>query len=145
MIGDSLLATPLYGDDYAIASTRDVYLPAGKWVDYDTGKLYIGGKLLPDFPLPVGKTPLFVGGAGILLERSQDRLVARIYPLSQEAKEVFALPEENRDATIELDTVHLHNAKVIDQTTHHQVTAAWERFALEFPIEGGHTYMIQAK
>ncbi len=145
MIGDSLLATPLYGDDYATASTRDVYLPAGKWMDYDTGKLYTGGRLLPDFPLPVGKTPLFVGGAGIVLERNQNKLVARIYPVSGQAKEVFALAQENRDVTIELETAHLHEAKVVDQTTHHQVTAAWERFALQFSIEGGHTYTIQGK
>ncbi len=38
LIGESLLATPLYGDDYATANTRDVYLPEGKWIDYDSGK-----------------------------------------------------------------------------------------------------------
>ena len=45
LIGDSLLATPLYGNDYDTASSRDVYLSAGKWMDYDTGKLYSGGKV----------------------------------------------------------------------------------------------------
>ena len=145
MIGDSLLATPLYGNDYATASSRDVYLPAGKWMDYDSGKLYAGGRQLRDFPLPVGKTPLFVGGAGIILERSRNQLVARVYPVAGQAKEVFALPEGNQEATIELNTPHLHDAKVVDQTTHHPVASAWERFALQFPIEGGHTYTIQAK
>jgi hypothetical protein len=30
MIGPSLMATPLYGDDYATASTRDIYLPRAR-------------------------------------------------------------------------------------------------------------------
>ncbi len=145
MIGDSLLATPLYGDDYATASSRDVYLPAGKWMDYDSGKTHMGGKFLRDFPLPPDKTPLFVGGAGIVVERSENQLVARVYPIAARAKEVFALPGETQDATIELETAQLHNAKVIDQTTRHQVMAAWKRFALQFPVEGGHTYTIQGK
>lgn len=43
MIGDAMLAVPLYGSDYATASTRDVYLPTGRWMDFDTGKIYAGG------------------------------------------------------------------------------------------------------
>ena len=38
LIGDALMACPLYGDDYAITNTRDIYLPTGTWIDYDTGK-----------------------------------------------------------------------------------------------------------
>ena len=42
LIGDALMAIPLYGDDYATATTRDVYLPRGRWIDYDTGAVYEG-------------------------------------------------------------------------------------------------------
>ena len=69
MIGDSLLATPLYGNDFETAGTRDIYLPAGIWIDYDTGKKYQGPNTLPGYPLPPGKTPLFVGGTGIVVEK----------------------------------------------------------------------------
>lgn len=36
LLGESLMAIPLYGDDYATAQTRDVYLPNGRWIDYDS-------------------------------------------------------------------------------------------------------------
>ena len=35
-------ATPLYGEDYETATTRDVYLPAGEWIDYDDGTRHTG-------------------------------------------------------------------------------------------------------
>jgi alpha-glucosidase (family GH31 glycosyl hydrolase) len=129
MIGDALLATPLYGNDYATASSRDVYLPAGNWMDYDTGKLYVGGVLLPEFSLPIGKTPLFVGGSGIVIEREGKQIVARVYPIGVEAKEIFSLPGEERDVTLELATRNLRSAKVVDRTAHRPIAARWERFA----------------
>jgi len=38
MLGPSLMATPLYGNDYGTAESRDVYLPLGRWMDYDTAR-----------------------------------------------------------------------------------------------------------
>ncbi len=83
LLGPSLLACPLCGDDYATAQTRDVYLPAGKWMDYDTGELYTGPKLLNGFPLPPSKTPLFIGGKGVLVKRNlkDNSLSAFVYPI----------------------------------------------------------------
>ena len=51
LLGPSLLACPLYGDDYWQTETRDVYLPAGPWMDFDTGELHQGPKLLKAFAL----------------------------------------------------------------------------------------------
>ena len=84
LLGPSLLACPLYGNDYATATTRDVYLPAGNWMDYDTGEVHTGPKLLPQFPLPPGKTPLFVGGKGVLVLRDLKgkSLQAKVYPVA---------------------------------------------------------------
>jgi len=145
LIGDSLLATPLYGNDYDTASGRDVYLPAGKWMDYDTGKLYTGGRLLPGFPLPVGKTPLFVGGAGIVIERDGQQTVARVYPLGGVAKESFLLPGAEKETVLEVSTRNLRAAKVVDEASHQVVSATWERFAYQFPIEAGRHYTIAEK
>jgi alpha-glucosidase (family GH31 glycosyl hydrolase) len=144
LIGDSLLATPLYGDDYDSASSRDVYLPAGKWMDYDTGKLYAGATMLRNFALPVDKTPLFVGGSGIVIEREGQQIVARVYPLGGVAKQGFLLPGAEKETVLEVSARNLREAKVIDQTNHRAVAAGWERFAFQFPIEGGHTYSIEA-
>lgn len=40
LFGSSLLVAPLFE---ANATGRDVYLPAGTWIDYQTGKVYCGG------------------------------------------------------------------------------------------------------
>jgi alpha-glucosidase (family GH31 glycosyl hydrolase) len=140
-----LLATPLYGNDYDTASSRDVYLPAGKWMDYDTGNLYTGGRLLPSFPLPVGKTPLFVGGPGILIEREGQQIVARVYPIGGVAKESFLLPGAEKETVVDVLTRNLRAAEVVDQANHGAVSATWERFALQFPIEAGRHYTVVGK
>jgi alpha-glucosidase (family GH31 glycosyl hydrolase) len=145
LIGDSLLATPLYGNDYDTASSRDVYLPAGKWMDYDTGKLYTGGRLLPSFPLPVGKTPLFVGGPGIVIEREGQQIVARVYPIGGVAKESFLLPGAEKETVLDVSTRNLRRVKVLDQANHGAVSATWERFALQFPIEAARHYTVVGK
>ncbi|HTV56308.1 MAG TPA: TIM-barrel domain-containing protein [Terriglobia bacterium] len=145
LIGDSLLATPLYGNDYDKAQTRDVYLPAGKWMDYDTGKTYSGGKLLQNFALPVGKTPLFVGGSGIIVERKGKEMVARLYPLGSLAVESYQLPGTEEQTIIDLSARHLHHARVIDETSHRTVTAQWERFAYQFVLEAGHRYSVRSQ
>ncbi len=86
LLGPSLLACPLYGNDYATATHRDVYLPVGKWIDYDTGGQHVGPKLLKNFALPIGKTPLFVGGKGVLVLRDLPgaTLQAVVYPISKD-------------------------------------------------------------
>lgn len=81
LIGDALMACPLYGDDYAITNTRDVYLPTGTWIDYDTGKKYTDPLTLESFEILMYKTPLFVGGTGIVIEEIDHRLKATIYPV----------------------------------------------------------------
>ena len=55
LIGESLMATPLYGNDYATATSRDVYLPKGKWIEYDSGETHQGPIMLENYPLPIGK------------------------------------------------------------------------------------------
>ena len=39
---------------------RDVYLPAGKWVNFFTGKRYEGGQWLNGFETPLDEMPVFV-------------------------------------------------------------------------------------
>jgi alpha-glucosidase (family GH31 glycosyl hydrolase) len=92
MIGDSLLAAPLYGDDHETAARRDIYLPRGTWIDYDTGTSYDGPRMLKSFPMPVEKTPLFIGGTGIVIERRGAQLVARIYPMHRAGETIFFYP-----------------------------------------------------
>lgn len=89
MLGPSLLATPLYGDDLHTAETRDVYLPRGQWMEWDSGKIHEGPTTLRSYELPVSKTPLFIGGAGIIVKRDQGAsLRAAVYPVAPKDSEL---------------------------------------------------------
>lgn len=102
MIGDALLATPLYGQDYATANTRDVYLPEGQWMDFDTGKLYAGRQTLKNFALPPGKTPLFVGGSGVTIENLDGVAKVCVYPVARSATAMLTLPDSEQPLTVEV-------------------------------------------
>jgi alpha-glucosidase (family GH31 glycosyl hydrolase) len=140
LIGDALLATPLYGNDYATAETRDVYLPPGQWMDYDTGKLYQGNTTLTGFALPAAKAPLFVGGSGVVLEKKGKTIVARVYPHAAEGKSVFTLPGATQKTTVTVSHTNVAAAEVRDGGN--QVPNRLERYAWEFAVDPGHTYQV---
>ncbi len=143
MIGDALLATPLYGDDYDTAETRDVYLPAGTWIDYDTGKKYQGPKVLNNFALPLGKTPLFVGGTGIVIEKKDSKLVGRIYPVTSKAETIFWHKDVKTKSVINVDVADWQHAEVRNSKTATIIEGQWTDYALEFSFEPGENYVIQ--
>jgi alpha-glucosidase (family GH31 glycosyl hydrolase) len=147
MFGPSLLACPLYGDDYATATTRDVYLPAGQWMDYDTGEVYTGPKLLRNFALPVGKTPLFVGGKGVLVLRELPgtTLKAKVYPLASAGSTYrFTHRDGVTRTTITTANTGWTNIEVIDTTETKPVAFDRENKtgAIRFELTPGHDYQI---
>ena len=142
MIGDALLATPLYGEDYETASTRNVYLPEGKWMDYETGKIYKGPVLLENFELALEKAPLFVGGTGIVVEKEFNVLKARIYPFTQSASTVFYNRDGELKSTIEIEDPDWGNPVITDKSDGSQVTYLRVRHAFEFDLIPGHDYVI---
>jgi alpha-glucosidase (family GH31 glycosyl hydrolase) len=141
MIGDALLAAPLYGDDYETAVARDVYLPSGTWIDYDTGERYQGPRLLKDFALPPGKTPLFAGGTGIVLEKRGSGVVARVYPVVTKAETIFYHRDGLSRSSIRLEVSDWKKAAV--SAGGRPVSASWQRHALEFPVEAGVDYVVR--
>ncbi len=63
MAGDSFLVAPVVSD----TSVRDgIYLPAGTWTDYWTGKTYAGPGWLNGYRAPLDTLPLFVKGGAIV-------------------------------------------------------------------------------
>lgn len=142
MIGESLLATPLYGDDYDTATSRDVYLPAGKWIEYNSGQVHEGPTTLKDYPLPVGKDPLFIGGKGIIVEDVEGSLKVRIYPITDQAEEVFYSSDGETESRITIASPDWEEVSVIDQNTDQQVEGRWQRHAYEFNLSIGHDYVI---
>ncbi len=143
MIGDALMATPLYGEDYETATTRDVYLPAGEWIDYDEGTRHTGPIMLENFELPVTKTPLFVGGTGIVIEEIDGELMARIYPVTQNAETTFFARDGETASTLTIETPDWDNPVVTDRKTGASIPTEKVRHAHQFRLEEGRDYLIR--
>ena len=64
LVGDTLLVAPVL---QAGQSKREVWLPTGSWIDFDTGEVLSGGRSVVR-AAPLGTTPLFVrAGAPLFL------------------------------------------------------------------------------
>jgi len=145
MIGDALLATPLYGNDYGEVTGRDVYLPRGTWVHYDTGRKFIGPVLLRNFPLPLEHSGLFVGGTGIVVEKSASGLVCRVYPITPKARTVFWHRDGYTRSEIQVRVTDWNRVSVVDLSAGELVSAGHRRGAVEFALTPGHHYMITSE
>ena len=85
MLGPSMLATPLFGNDYETAMKRDVYLPEGKWIDYETGEKFYGPTTLDAYNFPENKIPIFIGGKGVTVSKvsqETENLNIEVFPIS---------------------------------------------------------------
>lgn len=143
LIGESLLAAPLYGDDYASVFARDIYLPEGSWMDYDNGKVYQGPLLLKDFEIPLQKTPLFVGGTGFVIEQENSVLLGRLYPIGASADVVFWHTDGETKSTIDIDVEDWNNLSVSNLTTGKSEPIELVRHAVQFKLEPGQNYRIR--
>ncbi len=143
-IGDSLIATPLYGNDYDTATERDIYLPPGPWIDYDTGNRFQGPVLLHNVPMPVTRTPLFVGGNGIVLEKLDGVVMVRVYRLDPDLHSAkLQLTSCGKPIEIEARLSGPQARTAVDLTTNKPVAASIIRHALQFPIVEGHAYRVE--
>lgn len=70
MYGDAFLVAPVYQNTAADAEGNDrrdgIYLPKGQWVDYFTGDLYEGGRIINHFDAPLWKLPVLVKADAII-------------------------------------------------------------------------------
>jgi alpha-D-xyloside xylohydrolase len=144
LIGDALMAVPLYGDDYATSTTRDVYLPRGRWIEYDTGVVHEGPATLSNFAIPVTQNPLLVGGTGIIVEARGERLLARLYPVSMKSSTVFH-HKDGRDTSIQVDVGDWKAPVEVVTGGGPRVAATHDCVALTFPIEPGVTYQVTGR
>jgi alpha-glucosidase (family GH31 glycosyl hydrolase) len=107
LIGDSMLAVPLYGNDYETANSRDVYLPKGNWMDFDSGKIYPGHHILKNFALPAGKSPLFIGGSGVTLEQERGKIYICVYPVAKTSVAKLTLPTSDSSVTVNVVNIEV--------------------------------------
>ena len=64
MLGEDVVVAPVLLKG---ARHRDIYLPAGRWREFKTGKEYEGGRWLRDHPALLDTLPVFIRvGAGVI-------------------------------------------------------------------------------
>ena len=98
MSGEWLLVAPVYQD----APVRDdIYLPAGKWIDYWDGTEFNGPTTLNGYAAPLDKLPLFVKAGAIIPmypdmlydgQKPADPVTLDVYP---SGKTTFSLYEDD--------------------------------------------------
>ena len=149
MLGPSLLVAPLYGSDATTATTRDVYLPAGEWMDIETGERFTGPTTLTAYPQPFGKIPAFVGGDGVLVHEVDGALEARVFPMAPEGAEFTTVGEDGTTTGgIRIESASLGDLEgrelVVRDGSGAEVAATVDEVtgALEFPIEYGEQYVV---
>ena len=93
MFGSDFLVAPIYQDTKSDTLGNDIrnhiYLPQGSWVDYFSGQVYEGGRIINNFDAPIWKLPVFVKRGAIIpmanpnnnvSEINQQRRIYEIYP-----------------------------------------------------------------
>ncbi len=98
MSGEWFLVAPVYEDSPV---RNDIYLPAGKWIDYWDGTEHFGPTTLNAYAAPLDKLPLFVRAGAIVpmypemlydAEKPKDPVTFDIYPFG---KSSFSLYEDD--------------------------------------------------
>ncbi|MET2985611.1 TIM-barrel domain-containing protein [Aureibaculum conchae] len=147
MIGESILATPLLKNHKS--GKMDVYLPKGVWFDYETGEKYEGNQTLKGFEIPLDKTPIFIGGKGVIVERTADGkpLKAKVYPVSNTSVTyTFTYPDGESISTITNNGswASKDKLKVKDITENKDVAFDYEVVSgyASFEIKPNHNYKI---
>lgn len=144
MFGESLLAAPVFGADFATAQSRDVYLPAGKWIDIETGAVFHGPTTLTDYAIGTDRVPAFAGGKGVVVTGRAGALAAEVYPVATGTRYTVG---RGRTAS----TIHNLNTgwdpaslRVTDTSTGRPVGYRVDPVtgALRFPIVAGHDYRL---
>ncbi|MFD5547790.1 TIM-barrel domain-containing protein [Streptomyces goshikiensis] len=98
MAGDSFLVAPVVSD----TSVRDgIYLPAGTWTDYWTGRVHTGPGWLNGYRAPLDTLPLFVKGGAIVpmwprMNHSGEKPVSTLtYDIHPRGNSSFSLYEDD--------------------------------------------------
>lgn len=57
LVGEKILAAPVVEEG---GISRNIYLPAGTWVDGNDGTLHVGPKWIENYPAPLDILPYFI-------------------------------------------------------------------------------------
>ncbi len=85
LYGPSFLVAPIYQDTKMDKDGNDVrngiYLPEGKWIDYYSGDVYEGGRIINNYPAPLWKLPVFVKAGSIIPMTKPHNTPAEVDPM----------------------------------------------------------------
>lgn len=164
-VDGNLLAHPVF-DRGNPDWRRDVYLPAGSWVDVNTGETHTGPQWLSRYDHGDLNVPAFVGGSGVLVARdpATGELLAEVWPIERTAgpAEYVYLHHERPGREAELSstiTIMVRQDRssaeadlasgvdsthsVIEIETGARVEHRFGDFGvLRFPITPGHDYLV---
>ena len=143
MIGKSVLATPILKNHKT--GKMDIYLPEGKWFDWETQEEFIGPRTLADYKIALDKVPCFVGGDGIILLRDSNykKLKVRLYAVDRKAKAEFFSLENSNKYEVEVSETDLSKAEVWDITSKQKIVYQKMDNYIEFEIVEGHNYSVR--
>ena len=70
LYGPYFLVAPIYQETKVDTAGNDIrngiYLPEGKWIDYFSGEIYDGNKIINNYKTPIWKLPVFVKAGAII-------------------------------------------------------------------------------
>lgn len=150
MLGESILATPLFGTDHQSATSRDVYLPEGKWIQYDTGEVFVGPITLKDREAPIDQMPAFVGGKGILVGEDMENkgnYFIEVFPIAEKGSVYdYTFIDGTTRSTVaaNMDGFNPASLVVTDTTDNKTVefTVNEVNRAVRFDYKPGHSYKL---
>lgn len=109
LYGPYFLVAPIYqatkADEQGNDIRNGIYLPEGEWVDYFSGEIYQGGRIINSYEAPLWKLPVFVKNGAIIPMTSHNNNVnetnknLRIYELYPYGQSTFT--EYDDDGTTE--------------------------------------------
>ncbi len=109
LYGPYFLVAPIYqatkADEQGNDIRNGIYLPAGEWVDYFSGEIYQGDRIINNYASPLWKLPVFVKNGAIIPMTSPNNNVKetvknlRIYELYPYGQSTFT--EYDDDGTTE--------------------------------------------
>ena len=149
MYGPSMLVAPIYQPTQADAQGNDIrngiYLPEGQWIDYFTGDVYEGGRILNNFDAPIWKLPLFVkAGAIVPMNRPNNNIyevntAERIFDIWPAGHSEFTLYDDdgNTEAYLRGEHVTTKVTSELDAKGNLAITIC--------PTEGNYDGMVKEK
>ena len=150
LLGESILAAPLFGTDFLTAESRDVYLPEGTWIDYNSGEVLEGPMTIQAREYPIDEMPIYIGGKGVLVGEDMENkgnYFAEIFPVTEgESIYQYTFVDGETTSTFKNQNEGWSSAtlKVTDTTADKDVDYTYneKNRSIKFAYEAGHDYVL---